>query len=198
LVHRNVNRLGTRRLDYDGLLLDDHALLFGRLETAGLLGLAPQPLDRIEHGRLLVRYRITELLHPVQVLVQHRNDLRERHQRFDARVPAFLFQSFDQFTALQLLVAVILKPTRHRDDLQRVGRCHQYLGQQLVRVERDWSEHRVKLLDIEFAGDRRSGGRQRWLRNELWRWQSQSNRRHDHDAANEMFQHATIFMHGKS
>jgi hypothetical protein len=65
LVHRNVDGLGARRLDDDGLLLDEDALLFCRLETAGLLGLAPQPLDRIEDGCLLVRYRIAELLHPV-------------------------------------------------------------------------------------------------------------------------------------
>jgi hypothetical protein len=137
LIHRNVDGFRARRLDDDGLLLDDDTLLVGGLQVTGLLGLAPQPLDCIEHGRLLVRHRIAELLHPLQVPVHHHDDLREWHERFDARVPALLFQRFDQLVPFQLLVVVTLKPTRRSDDLKRVGRCHQYLGQQLVRIERD-------------------------------------------------------------
>jgi hypothetical protein len=43
----------------------------------------------------------------------------------------------------------ILQPTIHFDDLQRIGRGHQDLREQSVRIERDRGEQLVELFGFE-------------------------------------------------
>jgi hypothetical protein len=65
LVNWDIHRLRTCRLDDDRIFLDDDTLLFGCLQTSGVLRLATQSLYRVENGCLLVYNGVAELLGPV-------------------------------------------------------------------------------------------------------------------------------------
>ena len=62
---------------------------------------AAKALHRGKHVRLLHRKRITELLQPGQIAVHRRQDDRERHQGFHARIPWLGCQCLDQRVAGQ-------------------------------------------------------------------------------------------------
>jgi len=55
-------------------LLDDDVLLLGRLQIAGGLRLPPQSLDGVHRFFLLREDGIAELLHPLELAVQHLED----------------------------------------------------------------------------------------------------------------------------
>jgi len=85
-------------------LLSPHDLLGSRLQLAGILRLEAQALNRLKYLRLLHLHRVTELLYPFQMLVQHLQHIRKWYQRFHRRVPGLLLQGSFEFGSLQVLV----------------------------------------------------------------------------------------------
>src|SRR5262245_31157709 len=58
-------------------------------------------------------------------------------------------------TALEFLV--LRHPAIGLHDLKRVGRCHQNQGKEVVRVQCNWSDKRIKLFGFEQLVGRRAG-----------------------------------------
>ena len=81
----------------------------------------------------------------------HRQRLWKGRQRLDAGIPALLLHR--RFERLGVESRIGLEPARGFDDLQRVGGCHQDLGEQSIRVE---SNGRDELLELLGAGRLRS------------------------------------------
>jgi hypothetical protein len=73
--------------------------------------------------------------------------LRERDHRLDADVPGLLLHRLDGGVALD--VRIRLDPARGLNDLQRIGRGHQHLRQQRIRIQRDRRHQRLDLLGLE-------------------------------------------------
>ena len=152
VVRRHVDHLRVRRLDLDHRLLrrrllDDHLLLLGGLEVARLLRFLAQPLHRVEHRLLVGEERVAELLRPVELLVHRLEGLREGDERLHAHVPGLALHRLHRGVALH--VRVRLHPARGLDDLERIGRGHQHLRQQRIRVEGDRRNQRLDLLRLE-------------------------------------------------
>ena len=114
-----------------------------RLQIAGGLRLGAQLLDSVEHILLLREEGIAELLGPVQLRAHHFKRLRHRGERLDARVPGLGLHRIFKRGAFHRRIG--LRPARRFHDLERIGRSHQHLGQQRIRIERD---RRHQLLDL--------------------------------------------------
>ena len=75
-------------------------------------------------------------------------------------IPGLALQCGFQLGAFQVLVVPLLKPTGGGNDIQRIGRRHEELGQQHVRIKRNRCQQRVELFDVEtFRGGRGRAGR---------------------------------------
>src|SRR2546428_6830574 len=144
IVVGDVDYFWPRRLDHDGLPLLIHADLVGRLEITGLIRLLTQILDCVHHLCLLGEKRIAEPFRPVQLLVHHLEDLGKRDERFDAGVPAILCNRLHRLVAFKAGIGP--GPTRGLDDLERIGRGHQNLRQERVRVQRYRRQHLIEFL----------------------------------------------------
>jgi hypothetical protein len=95
-----------------------------------------QALDRIQNLFLVRQKSIAEFLRPVELLAHHREHLGKSHQRFDARVPILLLERGGDRVALE--AGVLFYPTVGQRDFERIGRRHQDLRNQRIRVQRDW------------------------------------------------------------
>ncbi len=78
--------------------------------------------------------------------IHHRDDLRKRNQRFDARVPVLLGQCIVERRTAQRRGAGRLQPTRGIDHFERIGRSGQDIGQQRVGIKRDRRQGLIELL----------------------------------------------------
>ncbi len=116
----HIDRLAALRL---GL----HHLLRGRLQVPGRIGLGTQTLHRIHHVLLLRQESVAKLLRPVEILVHLLQHLRHGGERFDCRIPGLLRHGILERLAADLGIG--LDPARRLNDLQRIGRCHQDLGE---------------------------------------------------------------------
>jgi hypothetical protein len=96
IVERHMDNLRVRRFDPDDLLLDDHLLLFCRLEITLLLGLAAQILNGGHDLILLAQKGISQLPRLIQFLTHGKEDIREITERFYAGVPRLLLQGITQ------------------------------------------------------------------------------------------------------
>ena len=106
-----------------------------------------QSLDRVHHIGLLRQHGVAELLGPVELVIHHRQHGRRRYELLDARVPVLLVESPLQLVAFQHLVG--FGPALGLDHLERIGRRHQHLRQQRVRIERDRRDELIELTFIE-------------------------------------------------
>ena len=89
--------------------------------------------------------------------IEHFQHLRKRHERLHTRIPGLLLERVSQLPALERRVARLLNPAIGFDDFQRIGRRHQHLGDERIRIERDRREHLTGLL----CRQRRGGLRRR-------------------------------------
>jgi hypothetical protein len=119
---------------YD-LLFDDYGLFFGRLEIPRRVGFGSQALDSIKHLFLICQKRIADSLRPVELFAHHGEHLRKIHQRFYARVPVLFLKSGSERVTLK--TGVLSCPAFGQRDFQGIGRSHQDLRYQRVRVQRD-------------------------------------------------------------
>ena len=154
IVDRNVYHLGLRGFDdidrLAVLCLGLDCLLLRRLEVAGRNGLGAQRLHRGHYVLLLREEGIAQLLHPVELVVHLLQHLRHRGQRFDRRIPGHLCHGI--FQCLAGDIGVSLDKARRLDHFQRIGRGHQDLGQQVIRVKRDRCQQLIKVLLRERLG----------------------------------------------
>jgi hypothetical protein len=109
--------------DLDRLLFN--LQLFCGFQITGFIRLSPKPLNRGKHIFLLRQKGIAQLLRPGQIRIHHLQNLRERSQRFDARVPWLLFQRILKSVAGNF--RIFIGPACSLDHLERIGRGHQYL-----------------------------------------------------------------------
>ena len=174
--------------------LDNNALAFGRYpllrigpERPRRRSLVAKTLDRIHDVSLLHYDRVAQLLRPVQLFVHHPQDPRKRHQRLDAGIPRLCFDRGGKLVSLEVRMSGILQPTIGFDDVERIGRGHQDLCEQCVRIERDRGEQLVELFGFEYWQDSnrrgrrrccRVGGRRRAFGHRRWRRLSRRRRRH--------------------
>ena len=122
-----------------------------------------QRLDPRHDLALLRRKGDAERLRPLDMVGHHLDELREGDERLDARIPWQRLKRGDQRVALQRRVALVLEPSRGIDNLLRVGRRHQHLGDELIGIERNRRHHLVDLL-AGVLGDRFRRLRERGLR----------------------------------
>src|SRR5207247_1581034 len=97
---------------------------------------------------LLLQERISQVLQPVELVVQHREHLGKEDQRLHAVVPGVLLERLVELIALDL--RVLLDEARGLHDLERVRRGHENLGQQLVGMQRDRRHQLIDLLGTEW------------------------------------------------
>ncbi len=171
VIVRHVDDARIRRLDYDLASLDAHDLLRRRPQTAGVVSLPAQALHGIHHIRLLRQEGVAELLRPLQLVIHHLDDARERHQRFDTGVPVHLIERRGEGVAPERGVVGVLEPAPGLRDLERIGRGHQDLAQQLIGIKRD---RRQQLIDLSGVVDRGT----RLRRSHLLRLRGLARRRH--------------------
>ena len=154
VIDRHVVFIGTCRLDDIGLRRCTAGrscrpggacdlLLRCRLQVAGSVRTRAQPLHGVEYIVLLREERVAEVLCPVELVVHHRQRLWNRRERLDARIPLLLLHRVLERLTGDL--GVLARPARRLDHLQRIGRRHQDLRQQIVRIECD---RRHQLLDL--------------------------------------------------
>jgi len=78
--------------------------------------------------------RRAEPLGPIQIGVHHRQNLRKGHQSLDAGIPGLGVERRRELVSGEGRMVRILQPTTRFDDFERVGRGHQDLGKQGIRV----------------------------------------------------------------
>ncbi len=104
-----------------------------------------QRLHALHHIGLLISEGGAERLRPVELVVHLLDDLREGHQRFDAGIPGHWLQRGDQRIAVDRRVMRVRQPALRLDQLDRIGRGHQDVAQERVRIERHGRQHLVEL-----------------------------------------------------
>jgi len=146
VVLRHVDDFGAGRQDLHRVVVDDHLLLGGGLEVAGVDGLLPQPLDGIHHILLLIEERRPQRLRPVDVLSQHRQHRGVVGHRLHRRVPRL---DVDELVAR---LRMRRQPLLGLNHVQRVRRGRQHLRQQRVGIQGDGGEQLVELVGRQQRG----------------------------------------------
>ena len=77
--------------------------------------------------------------------------LGKLHERLDARVPVLGFERLGERVALELGVGRLLLPARGLDHVERIGRGHEHVGQEIVGIERDRRQELIELLLAELS-----------------------------------------------
>jgi hypothetical protein len=101
-------------------------------------------LDLVHHVVLLGEKRFAKLLRPVELVAHRLQHIGKLHERLYARVPILSFERFGKRITLGFRVGAT--PTRRLDDIQGVGRSHQHVRQQVIRIERYRRQELIKLL----------------------------------------------------
>ena len=160
LIIGHVKGIRHGRFDVDELpvlvLPDCDDLLLGRHELLSVIGLGTHPLHCIHDVLLLGQERLAEFLRPVELVAHHLQNRRCRDQRLDARVPLLLLRRSLQRVSLEILV--LIHPTLRLHDFERIGRGHQDVGEQRIRIERDRCHQPIKFRRLEQLLRRGGGG----------------------------------------
>ena len=161
---------GFDRDDLPALLLPHaHDLLLGRHQLLPVVSPRAHPL----HGRhdvlFLRKERLAELLGPVETFAHHLQNRGRCNQRFDARIPVLLLGRCPLCLFLEVLVVV--HPALGPHHFERIGRCHQNVRQQRIRVQRDRRHQRIELGRLQRRLLRSRRGRAAWRlsRRAAWR-----------------------------
>jgi hypothetical protein len=142
VIGGHIDRCGAGRFDHNRFPFDFHLLLVRGFQITLSLSLGAQLLDSVHDIGLLSQESITQRLGPFQLFAHHGKNFWEGHQRFHAEVPFHLVQGGVQLVSLEVLV--LLHPTVRRYDFERKGRRYQYVSEQGVRVESNWSKHLIE------------------------------------------------------
>src|SRR5262245_11277170 len=121
IIDRDINVIRLDRLDDDVFGRPHIArawrrrdspdlLLLARFEIAGFVCLGTQCLNCVLDVVRLSQKGLTELLGPVELFVHHREDLRDRRQSLDARIPPLVLHC--PFESRPFEVRILFSPTR--------------------------------------------------------------------------------------
>ncbi|CAB3880207.1 hypothetical protein LMG3410_03259 [Achromobacter aegrifaciens] len=158
VVAGHVHHLRIGRLDHhDGLVVGGAGgdlLLRRALQVAGLLRLDAQPLDRIHDGVGLRQEGVAHGFHPVRLAAHHVHDRGEGHQGFDAGIPGLALDRLDGLVSG--FRGVGGRPFGGRRDIVGVGRTHEDLREQRIRIQRH-GRHQLIQLRVVQLGLRRGG-----------------------------------------
>ena len=92
-------------------------------------------LDGVHHVLLLAQEGVADFRGHIKLLAHGGQHGREIDQRLDARIPGLFFELLGQNIPRALFVA--FRPAISLDHLKGVGRGHEDLGNQIVRIEGD-------------------------------------------------------------
>src|SRR5512136_1732572 len=93
VVGRNINDVRTGRLYGNITILDNHVLIFRRLEISLLLRPLAQLLDRVHHLILLAQEGVSHVGGFLEFFIHHGKNLRKMAERFHTYVPWFILKS---------------------------------------------------------------------------------------------------------
>ena len=151
IVVRHIDRFRIRRLNDDDLLAAlgflRNLLLLGRCQLFVRICLGAQTLDTVHYIGLLREHGVAELLRPVELVAHHVEHRRRGDERSHAFIPSLLIDGGFQGVVLEALV--FLQPAAGLYDLERIGRRHHHLSEQIVRVKRDRREQRIDFFRLE-------------------------------------------------
>ena len=143
VVDRYIDNLGVSRLDLNDLFFDYNLLFLSCLQCAGGLCLGTEPLNRIHNILFLGQKRIAQFCCPVEFFVEHRENLRDIGERFDACIPRLALKR--RIETVPLEGRVRLEPPVRLDNLKGIGGCHEYLAQEGIGIEGDRCQHLIEL-----------------------------------------------------
>ena len=86
------------------VVVEGDALAGIGVQPIGVAGFTAQALDRIHHMAFFEGKGIAQLGHPVDITVEHLQNVGKGHQRLDAGVPIHVFERIAETVALQTLV----------------------------------------------------------------------------------------------
>ena len=161
VVLRHVDDLRVRRLDDDHLLaarrrLGLDVLLRGALQLARLAGLLAQALDAGKNRRAVRRERLPQARRPLDLRRHALDDVGKDDDRRKAGVEPGLRGCLLQRAALERRIR--RQPLVERGDPGRLGRTHQHLRQQRIRIEGDGREEPIELVRLGGGRGRRLCG----------------------------------------
>ena len=144
--HVDHFRIGRGKLDV--ALVIGHVFLRRGLEIACLLGALAQHLDRLHHILRLVVVGIAEVGGPLQVVVQHVENVGECGERLNAWIPAGLRlgAGSNLIGRSVALSAHLIDPLSGDSDLRRISRGGENLREKRVRIERNGREKLFQVL----------------------------------------------------
>ena len=164
IVGRHIHHLRIGLFDDNhALALDDsrfHLLLFGRLQSAFVLGLLAHALHRIHNIALLRQEGVAQIDGPLNVVAQTLYHVRKGRHGLDARIPGLFLHRIRERLIFQTLVVV--QPPLQQDDFERIRGCSQYLGQQWVWIKSNWRDERIQLVRRNLGSLAPGCWRRRW------------------------------------
>jgi hypothetical protein len=132
--------------------LDNHLLLWVRLEIAGSISFMPQSLNGCRYIFLLIHEGFAQLCCPVRLLNHHVEDLRKRRERLHAFVPRLLRQGVVERVPLK--ARVCLYPSVRILNITRICSRDKDLCEQRIRIEPNRRKHLVQLCLAESVAGR--------------------------------------------
>jgi hypothetical protein len=136
--------------DYDHLLVLNHLffdlLLCIRGQSSSALCLRAHPLDGVHHIGFLRQKGVTEIGSPLNIVGETFHHVGQSRHRLNARIPRLFLNRLDQFCLVFDELRVFVEPLPQLNDLERISRCRQRLGQQWIRIERNRCDQRIELL----------------------------------------------------
>ena len=119
-------------------------LLLGGLQVSRVGGLLSHALHGVHHIALLREEGIAEVGRPLDVVAQAFDDVGQRGEPLNGRIPIFLLDGGGEGLALQ--VGVFGHPLLQLDDFERVRRGGKHLRQERIRIEGDRGHQRIELV----------------------------------------------------
>ncbi len=114
-------------LEHALIVIADFLVVVG-LQVAGRIGAIAETLDGGDDVVLLAEHSFAETPGPVDLFVHHADDVRIIEQGNDRVVPRLV--GFQRTVGFQLF-----QESRGLDDLQRIGRCRQHDGEQIIGIK---------------------------------------------------------------
>jgi hypothetical protein len=116
--------------------LNFNLLLWRALERASANRTIAQRLDSGHDVIGLIVIRFAKCRGPRQTVVHRLQNRRKLGQRLDTWIPGLGIYCIGQLITRE--IRVLLEPGVIFNDLIRIGRRHQDLGYQQIRIDRDW------------------------------------------------------------
>ena len=101
---------------------------------------------------------VAELLRPVELVAHRLKDIGKLDQRLNARVPILGLKGLYERIAFEFGVRRLLSPARSLDHIERVGRSHEHVGQEIIGIERDGREELIQFLFFQLSVLRKHRG----------------------------------------